>query len=140
MNPLWRSLFFPAVMLVGLLLSGFVIVSSLQAATSPELQKLAALTYQKNTGQLAAQGRALFIAKGCMVCHRHDSVATLRASAQMFDMDDVPNLSRLKIDSDYLRRWLRDPQGIKPNTAMPNLHLSDDEIEMLVAFLTSTRQ
>ncbi len=140
MNPLWRSLFFPAVMLVGLLLSGFVIVSSLQAATLPELQRQAAFAYRKNSGELAAQGRTVFVAKGCWVCHRHDSVATLRASVQMFDFDDIPNLSRLKIDSDYLRRWLRDPQALKPNTAMPNLHLSDDEIEALVAFLTSTKQ
>ena len=34
-----------------------------------------------------------------------------------------------------LRLWLRDPGGVKPNTAMPNFHLSDTEIEAILAYL-----
>lgn len=34
-----------------------------------------------------------------------------------------------------LREWLEDPQAVKPGTAMPNLNLSDVELDSLVAYL-----
>ena len=55
-----------------------------------------------------------------------------------FNFDDVPDLTKLKIDADYLRRWLHDPKALKPATTMPNLNLTDDEIDALVAFLRGT--
>ena len=41
-----------------------------------------------------------------------------------------------KFDADYFHRWLKDPQSVKPGTAMPKLPLSDDERTVLVEFLT----
>jgi len=84
-----------------------------------------------NLATPAERGRALFMAKGCIVCHRHESTADVFKSSEV-----GPNLSNLKIDPDYLRRWLKDPSAIKPGTFMPTLGLSDSEIELLVAFLT----
>lgn len=34
-----------------------------------------------------------------------------------------------------LRLWLRNPDAVKPNTAMPNFHLSDSEIEAILLYL-----
>ncbi len=34
-----------------------------------------------------------------------------------------------------LRLWLRNPRAIKRDTAMPNFHLSDSEIEALISYL-----
>jgi len=34
-----------------------------------------------------------------------------------------------------LARWLRDPDSVKPGTTMPNLYLSDVEIQILVEHL-----
>jgi cytochrome c2 len=34
-----------------------------------------------------------------------------------------------------LRKWLKDPAAMKPSTQMPNLGLSDEDIEDLIAFL-----
>jgi cytochrome c2 len=80
----------------------------------------------------AAHGQALFQAKGCASCHAHRAVAHSRSRSYNIG----PNLTNCRADPDFLRRWLRDPQAIRPNTAMPNLHLSDDEIEALIAFLS----
>lgn len=40
-----------------------------------------------------------------------------------------------RLDSVYLDRWLKDPAGVKPGTAMPQLPLTDDERRDLVGFL-----
>jgi len=80
----------------------------------------------------AAQGKAVFQAKGCASCHVHQAVANSRD----FGYNAGPDLSTYRADPAYLQRWLRDPQAIKPNTSMPNLHLNDDEITALIAFLS----
>ncbi len=36
-----------------------------------------------------------------------------------------------------LRAWLRDPASVKPGTAMPNLNLSDADLDALTAFLSA---
>ena len=38
-----------------------------------------------------------------------------------------------------LARWLKDPQAIKPGNKMPTLGLSDADIRLLVAYLTSLK-
>jgi nitric oxide reductase subunit C len=73
------------------------------------------------------------------VCHHHAAVETLKDSN--FEGGEFPsfgpNLTRITLTSEYLHRWLKDPPAIKPGTEMPNLHLSDDEIDALVMFLLS---
>lgn len=91
------------------------------------------------TATPALEGKALFLAKGCATCHQHAAVPeSNRASVG-------PNLTHYTNSSDFLRRWLADPQAVRPQTApalgpsgvMPNLHLSPDEIEALIVFLNS---
>lgn len=83
------------------------------------------------TQDLAETGKALFVAKGCNMCHTH-------ARAPASTLGGIgPNLTDLNLPADYLRRWLANPQAIRPATQMPNLDLSGDEIEALVAFLTA---
>jgi cytochrome c oxidase subunit 2 len=38
-----------------------------------------------------------------------------------------------------LREWLRDPAGIKPGARMPDLNLSEAELDALVAYLDTLR-
>lgn len=130
-----RGRFLPVLLFAVMAASMFLIVTSLQAAVRLANDSAAppALDTVKTEG-LQAQGRALFVAKGCIVCHRHASFASLRT--RMIDFDDVPDLTNLKIDRAYLTNWLRNPKAIKPTTAMPNLELSETEIEALAEFLT----
>jgi cytochrome c2 len=48
-----------------------------------------------------------------------------------------PNLVGLneKVTPEWLFAWLKNPKGYNPNTRMPNLRLSDDEVNDIVAFL-----
>jgi mono/diheme cytochrome c family protein len=81
-------------------------------------------------GPSASVGAALFQAKGCPACHRHDGVGSSGFSAQI-----GPNLTNYDPDPDFIWDWLRDPAAIRPNTQMPDLNLSEEEIAVLVAFL-----
>jgi mono/diheme cytochrome c family protein len=87
----------------------------------------------------AEEGKALFLAKGCATCHQHAAVQTdYRAAIG-------PDLTHYSSSPEFLRRWLADPQSVRPQTApafgpsgvMPNHHHSADEIEALIAFLNS---
>ena len=81
-------------------------------------------------------GQKLFIAKGCVVCHRHDAVAEVKRQID-FNFDEAPNLTKFSADPDYLAKWLDDPAAVKPETYMPKLNLSDDEVGALVAFMNA---
>jgi cytochrome c1 len=34
-------------------------------------------------------------------------------------------------------RWIQDPQSVEPRTAMPNLHVSEEDARNMVAYLYS---
>ncbi len=92
----------------------------------------------------AAQGRALFQAKGCATCHRHEGLNIGRvetrspADLELGEALGAPDLTHYRPDAEFVRRWLRDPAAVRTGTNMPNLHLSEDEIEALLAFLQAS--
>lgn len=90
----------------------------------------------EKTGNLATAvaGKDLFISKGCLTCHDHSGV---NIDGTYYRVSEGPNLSKFTGDPDYLRRWLSNPQAVKPDTYMPNLELSDSEIEALIVFLNA---
>jgi cytochrome c oxidase subunit 2 len=130
---------FPLVMIGGILLSTVVIVAAAQAAAFGTPTTPAASLDNAKPAASAAEGRMLFVAKGCIVCHNNDRIAENRSLRQFFSID-TPSLSRVKIDPDYLRRWLRDPGAMKPGVDMPDLQLTEMEIESLVAFLVASEE
>jgi mono/diheme cytochrome c family protein len=76
-------------------------------------------------------GAALFVAKGCVTCHTNGAApneAHIRLSIG-------PDLSVYSRDPAFLRVWLANPAQVRGNTEMPDLDLSPDEIEALIAFL-----
>ncbi|WKZ47655.1 MAG: cytochrome c [Anaerolineales bacterium] len=80
-------------------------------------------------------GQRLFVAKGCITCHvntkipNHDDYWTIDMGAT--------NLSNFSASPEILRIRLRNPKDAKSDTQMPNLDLSDSEIEALIAFVNS---
>ena len=82
-----------------------------------------------------ALGKALFSAKGCVMCHAHSAVE----AHPVWIGAEPPNLSQKTYGAEYLRVWLRDPHAVKPQTKMPKVQLNDREIEALIAFLQAAR-
>ncbi len=82
----------------------------------------------------ADYGRALFMAKGCNSCHLHEK------ARNAWSTEMGPNLTDYQNTAEYLHRWLKDPQSLKPNTEMPNLALKLTEIEALTAFLIPPKE
>ncbi len=80
-------------------------------------------------------GRRLFLAKGCVVCHLN------RNAGNVLDISVElgPDLTQVTKDARYLEYWLSDPSAVKPDTSMPKLGLSQDEIEALIAFLNPAK-
>ncbi|HEX9926323.1 MAG TPA: c-type cytochrome, partial [Anaerolineae bacterium] len=78
-----------------------------------------------------AHGRALFLAKGCTACHMHSEVSRSVPGPVI-----GPNLTNYQADPNFVRQWLRNPQSIRPNTQMPNLELSEADIDALITFLS----
>lgn len=84
---------------------------------------------------LLSEGRALFLAKGCVTCHVHAD-----APSQGFASTSIgPNLTNYAApaDASFLRQWLADPGSLRPATQMPDLDLSEAEIESLIAFVSN---
>ncbi len=77
-----------------------------------------------------ALGEALFVAKGCIQCHSNENVTMAQNLFQI-----GPDLTFVKRPSEYVALWLANPADLKADTMMPNLHLSDADIETLVDFL-----
>ena len=99
------------------------------------LRETALQTPDSSTESLQ-RGKVLFRNKGCVTCHVHDGV---EGESGVLDYIDAPDLSNYANDPAFLRRWLADPAEARPDAEMPNLQLSSEEIEDLIAFLNATQ-
>jgi cytochrome c2 len=81
-------------------------------------------------------GQLLMGELNCLSCHSTAETAYLRKQAPV--LDGVANRIRIS----YLRKFLRDPQAVKPGTTMPGLFAADpaaaEKVEALVHFLGTT--
>jgi cytochrome c2 len=90
----------------------------------------------------AARGNGLFPSYGCTTCHRIPGV---------YGADGVigPPLERMalrgyvagvmKNTPENLVRWIQDPPGVDPMTAMPNLHVLPQDARDMAAYLYTLR-
>ena len=98
-------------------------------------------------GTDAAEGLALFKAKGCIGCHTVDGVSVGTFGPNLTHLYDRETFAGAIFDlnEENLRRWLRDPPAEKPmvqngkNLGMPNLELTEDEITKLIAYLETLK-
>jgi len=86
----------------------------------------------------ARQGEQLFMQMSCVNCH--DIAGT--ASQARVGPDLTHLASRAQIGAgildntpDNLRRWLRNPQAVKPGVEMPNFAFTEDQVNALAAYL-----
>ena len=78
-------------------------------------------------------GASLFVTKSCSGCHRAISSTTcpslVNFAQKSLIAGKVPNTR------DNLRKWLKKPSSIKKGSRMPNLGLTDEEIELLIEYI-----
>jgi cytochrome c oxidase subunit 2 len=90
----------------------------------------------------ASAGRDLFFSTSCVNCH-----AVHGTSAKgTFGPDLTHLMSRQTLGSgaapntpEKLRAWVRDPQAIKEGCLMPDMQLSDQELDQIVAYLLTLK-
>jgi cytochrome c oxidase subunit 2 len=90
----------------------------------------------------SARGRTVFETSTCPVCHavrgtpsaaRVGPDLTHLAARRTIAAGTLPN------DAASLRRWIRDPQAVKPGAQMPRSELPDSDLDALVAWLGTLR-
>jgi cytochrome c oxidase subunit II len=90
----------------------------------------------------AAEGRKAFLANSCVNCH------TIRGTSAQgkFGPDLTHLMSRETLaagavpnTADNLRQWVRDPQKAKVGCLMPNMQMTDQEVDQLVAYLQTLK-
>ena len=84
------------------------------------------------------QGRALIGSFGCGACHLVPGVPGADSMAgppleRFWERSVIAG--RLANTEDNLVRWIRDPQGIEPGNAMPNLGVGEEEARAMAAYL-----
>ena len=90
----------------------------------------------------ALNGKETFLSLACVNCHNVDGV--------MLQGGFAPNLTHLmsrdtiasgaaENTPENLRKWLRNPDSIKEGCLMPNMMLSEEQIELLVGYLTTLK-
>jgi cytochrome c oxidase subunit II len=88
-------------------------------------------------GSEAAQGLALFTAKGCAGCHTVAGVSQGKVGPDLTHLQARTTFagSMFALNEENLGTWLADPPGVKPGSLMPDLGLTDEEIAQLIAYL-----
>ena len=91
------------------------------------------------TADLAKAGEQQFVTSGCVGCHM---VKGQQGAAGKIGPDLTHFASRTTLASGTLdhspenvRKWLANPPGVKPGSLMPNLALSQEALDKLVAYL-----
>ena len=114
----------------------------------------------------AAAGGTLFASRGCLLCHKADGPASAEVRQSLreaFERGELrfpaPNLTKfatrttmaagiMELNEGNLKRWLRDPDEVKPGNHMaelanvyvdPTAALTEDEISKLTAYLLSLK-
>ena len=91
------------------------------------------------TSDLAKAGEQQFIASGCSACHtingQQGAVGVIGPNLTHVGARTTIASGIMENNSENLHKWLSNPPGVKPGSLMPNLGLSKDAIDKLVAYL-----
>ena len=90
----------------------------------------------------AAEGQTVFMHNACINCHavggtvangRFGPDLTHLASRDTIASGAVPNTP------ENLRKWIDDPNSLKPGSLMPSMHLNGHDLDVITAYLTQLR-
>ncbi len=96
---------------------------------------------QEPTEELALAGMQQFTMSGCIGCHtvRGNPLAMGVIGPDLTHFGSRTRLAGAMVENtpEQLHRWLADPPAMKPGSIMPNLNLTEEQIDSLVAYLYS---
>lgn len=91
--------------------------------------------FREGDQSLAAKGKSLVESIGCKGCHgfADGEFTTVLGSGK----DVIPNLKdiAIKVGPRWTYHWLKNPRGFSPETRMPSLRLTDQEVMAITAYL-----
>ncbi|MGQ0744673.1 MAG: cytochrome c oxidase subunit II [Acidimicrobiales bacterium] len=92
-------------------------------------------------GSEAAEGLAVYSNRGCATCHAIEGISDGKIGPNLTHFASRGTFagSIFETNEENLRKWLADPQGVKPGNQMiiPGAPLNDSEIDQLIAYLES---
>jgi cytochrome c oxidase subunit 2 len=95
---------------------------------------------QEFAGNAAAtEGQTVFMHNACINCHAvRGTVATGRFGPDLTHLASRDTIASGSIEntSENLRRWIDDPNTMKPGSLMPAMHLNNHDLDVITAYLT----
>jgi cytochrome c2 len=94
------------------------------------------------TGCDPDKGRQKFIQYGCGACHAAAGVSEASAAVgpPLKQVGSRPKIGGvLENTPENMIRWIQDPPSFSPKTAMPNLHVRDEDAKDITCFLYTLR-
>jgi cytochrome c oxidase subunit II len=88
----------------------------------------------------AAEGEVVFMHNACINCHAiAGTVATGRFGPDLTHLASRDTIASGPIQNTpaNLRKWINDPNSMKPGVLMPSMHLSDHDLDVITAYLAT---
>ena len=90
----------------------------------------------------AAEGQKVFLHSACINCHAvAGTAATGRFGPDLTHLASRDTIASgaIKNTPEDLRKWIDDPDSMKPGCLMPAMHLNDHDLNAITAYLTQLR-
>ena len=87
----------------------------------------------------AAEGQAVFMRNACINCHTiSGTVATGRFGPDLTHLASRDTIASGPFQNtpENLRKWINDPNSMKPGCLMPAMHLNDHDLDVITAYLS----
>jgi cytochrome c oxidase subunit II len=94
----------------------------------------------QNLTGTAAEGQIVFMHNACINCHTvAGTVATGRFGPDLTHLASRDTIASGPIQNTpaNLRKWIDDPNSIKPGALMPSMHLNDHDLDAIGAYLAT---
>ena len=90
----------------------------------------------------AAEGKTVFMQNACISCHTiSGTVATGRFGPDLTHLASRDTIASGAIQntSENLRKWIDNPDSMKPGSLMPSMHLNSHDLDAITAYLSQLR-
>ena len=93
---------------------------------------------QELTGGIPVRGKMALRSYGCISCHTIPDVpgANALVGPPLIHMASRTYVAGVLTNTpEHLQRWIKNPPGVDDKTAMPNLHVTDEDARNIAAYL-----